>query len=142
MLEIESVQKELKLTETQPDQLREIERKEQRQVRLEMEKSSGIYPSEKIKTIDEVAAKEVDNLLLPEQSKRLRQLELQNQLPDNLGVVLQGKDVVAALKLSKEQQEKIAAIEEDNTMRVGLLDREISVGFGRGGPGGGPGFGT
>jgi len=140
-LEIESIQKEVKLTEAQLTKVRVIGKKHQTQVRIEEEKADGQYPAEKIQALDEATLKALDALLMPEQSKRLRQLELQQVSQFNLGEALREKDVIEGLKLSKDQQEKIAAIEEDNKKRVTLLDREIVRRFGRGGPGGGPGTG-
>ena len=146
----EAVQKELNLSDEQVGDIKSLGEK----AREESRSASGDRPDiqalqqlpedERRKKFTEfqeksaAAAKKVqekfqpklNEILTAEQSERLKQIRLQNSGAQ----VYQDVDVVAALKLSKEQQEKLAAISKEfDAKRAELFQ---GLGFGGGAAGG------
>ncbi len=125
LLTQKSVQEELKLTDEQIKKITEWQEK----TRNDRSESKGLKGEQLRKKLAEriKAEKEfVNNLLKPEQLKRLKQISLQQHLCA-LTSLLSRKEIAQALELTDEQREKIAEIRKESTNRilgVGRLDAE------------------
>jgi len=125
------VAKELKLTEEQVTKVKEVGQEIMAKHREDFTKLRDLPREEMFKKFQEMGKaindetmKALVEVLKPEQSKRLKQLELQS-----LGVrAFQDADVEKALSLTDDQKEKIKTISED----LGKDMREIRQGL-RGG---------
>lgn len=116
------VQKELKLSEEQIQKIgevtKEIQTKHQddfAKVRELPQEERGPKMREVMTAISEETQKALKEVLKPEQSKRLRQIELQNSMAVT---VLTQPDVDKTLKLTDEQKEKIKTIAEDAQQEI------------------------
>ncbi len=119
MLGIPEVQKELKMT---PDQIEQVKTKGpdvQKAVRGIFEEAGGFQAlrdmSEEdrgklMAKVQELQTKAVASVLNTDQSKRFHQLELQQAGAQ----ALSRKDVAEALKITDEQKEKLAAVQKEN----------------------------
>lgn len=109
LLTQKSVQDELKLTEDQVKKVTALEEKQRESL-----KGLKDLSQEERKTKFEANAKEnkkaVDEILKPEQTKRLKQISLQQ----NGARAYADPEVAEALKLTDDQKEKIKSIQEDS----------------------------
>jgi Spy/CpxP family protein refolding chaperone len=120
LLGIEDVRKELKLTDEQTKKLDEFRKKQQ-------EMFSGmrdLSAEERRKKMQEMQSKmqemnkEVTAMLTPEQSKRLKQLQLQ---AGSVMQALNNEEVKKELNLTSEQTDKIKAIADDMRAQMNEL---------------------
>jgi Spy/CpxP family protein refolding chaperone len=107
LLQIEAVQKELKLGEEQINQLKDI--------RDEMRKSEGRPTPEKLAEIE----KQVKDILEPEQLKRMEQIELQARLRFAGVRALVDEALAEKLGITDEQKEKLNKIGEESRAKIG-----------------------
>ncbi len=110
----EGVQKELKLAEDQIEKTKEISQKTFAKIReetqdLDQQERFGEKGRQIATKINEEAAKEIAGVLKPEQNKRLKQIQRQQQSV----AAFQDAEVQKALKLSDEQKENIKTIAAD-----------------------------
>jgi hypothetical protein len=142
LLQNESVQKELKIDKAEADKLKEAVTKVQDQHKDAIAKLRDLPQNERRtkgeelnKTVNEETLKAVSGILSADQTKRLKQIELQQA-----GVrAFSRPDVQQALKLTDEQKDALKTIAED----VAKQQRELFQGArGQGGAGGGRGQGN
>jgi Spy/CpxP family protein refolding chaperone len=111
------VQQELKLTDEQAQRITVISKDMQRRQREEMTKLSGLPPGpdrrqkiqDLIRTVNDDFRKNIDDVLTPEQVKRLDQILLQRAGVNTFTT----PRIVKALKLTDDQKVKIREIEEE-----------------------------
>ena len=118
-----AVQQELKLSPEQADRLKKLA-DEGRSARRELRDLSDDERRKKMQELSEASDKKVAEIINPEQLKRLKQIGLQ-VLGAQLGPVApafrNNAQVIATLKLTGEQKEKIATISrETEEMMIGL----------------------
>jgi Spy/CpxP family protein refolding chaperone len=137
LLENQSVQKELRLSDEQIKKVTEITQSIRDKHREELQAVFKRGPQtdreriqELFKTINEETNKALADVLTPEQAKRYKQITLQ----DRGTQAFNDEEVQKALKLTDEQKEKIKTINEDAAKERQQL-------FPRGGGGGGAGAG-
>jgi Spy/CpxP family protein refolding chaperone len=116
LLENQSVQKELKLSDEQIKKVKDITQSIREKHREELD---GLFKQgpqadrekmqEVFKAIREETTKALADVLKPEQSKRLKEITLQDQGAR----AFNDEEVQKALKLSDEQKEKVKTINED-----------------------------
>jgi Spy/CpxP family protein refolding chaperone len=112
----ESVQKELKFTDEQKQQVDQLVSK----MREEMQGLQDAEPAEreqKMREMSEKGDKAVKKILQPEQAKRLREITLQVQGP----MALANPKVADELQLTDDQKAKIKDIQEDMSKEVRAL---------------------
>jgi hypothetical protein len=130
LLRMEAVQKELKMEKDQTDKATETVKKVQEKhadeyakLRDLSQEERRIKSAELTKVVNDETHAALETILNPEQTKRLKQLELQRA-----GVnALTRADVQTALALNDEQKGKVKAISEESTTKM----REL-MGGGRG----------
>lgn len=105
----ESVRKELQLTDEQIDKLREA-RDQLRPNFRELRGLSREEIREKIQEMREKSEKLLADILKPEQLKRLKQIELQQQ---GLMGALRNREVASSLGLTEDQREQLRALQQD-----------------------------
>jgi eukaryotic-like serine/threonine-protein kinase len=108
LLQQESVQKDLKLSDSQVKKVQELGEK----MREKFEELRDLEPEERGKKMRELTAendKAIANILKPEQEKRLHQIAYQQQGPD----AFSNPQVVKALGLNDTQKAEIQKINED-----------------------------
>lgn len=118
LLRSEEVQKELELIDDQKQKLREIADEMGQQMRQMFSSMADLSPEQrqakfaenrdKMQAATESARKKVDEILLPHQSDRLRQLSLQMQGSS----ALMDPKVQEELKITDEQKQKLQASRE------------------------------
>ena len=124
LLQSEQVQKELELVDDQKAKLRKIGEKMRNEMREAFSGLRDLSSEERRKKIDELREKlparaeelrkEVNDVLLPHQVDRLKQIRVQM-----LGSgALSDKEVIETLGLTKEQQEKLRAVAEETTQKT------------------------
>jgi len=123
LLGIPEVQKELKMTPEQVEKLRAKQSEVLQAIRDIRQKAGGpqaiqnMSAEDQQKLMDKVQAvqnKAVAEILNADQQKRFRQLELQQA---GVGAFMR-KDVIEELKLTKEQTEKIRALQREQQQAV------------------------
>jgi hypothetical protein len=140
LLTNESVQKELKIEKEQADKLKEAVTKVTDKYKDERAKLADLAAEERRtksaelnKTVNDETLKSVEELLKPEQIKRLKQIELQQAAAR----AFTRADVVTGLKLTDDQKEKIKTISADYTKEMADLRPARGAGGNGGGNGGG-----
>jgi Spy/CpxP family protein refolding chaperone len=126
LLQMERVQKELKLTDEQKDKAKDIGHRLQNEVGDAFPRLRDASPEERpakiaelIKKHTEALHKELAGTFRPEQMKRFDQIQLQSR-----GLLaFSGPDVQKNLKLTDEQNEKIKAIVDGVVKEIGELAR-------------------
>jgi len=118
LLRMEEVQKELELVDDQKEQLRKIADDMGQQMRQMFQGMADLSPEqrqakfnesrEKMQAASEAARKKVDEILLPHQSDRLKQLALQMQGTS----ALMDPKIQEELKFTEEQKQKLQAARE------------------------------
>jgi hypothetical protein len=129
-LQDEGVRKDLQLTEDQVKGVQTVEDKRQT-----LFKDYGTLPraeqTAKRTEVNAAVEKQIAELLKPEQAKRLKQLELQQQTSTPFGATfLLAPDIAQALKLTQEQQDKMKAIQANATKVENLIQSERLVSLG------------
>jgi Spy/CpxP family protein refolding chaperone len=131
LLANEGVQKELKITDEQKDKLKAASEKFQADNKDEIAKLRDRNTpqedrAEIRKKISEASAKALSGILKPEQEKRLKQIEMQQQG----AFAFADPEVQKTLKLTDDQKDKIKTINEE----AGKAMREAFQGGGGGRP--------
>ena len=118
-LDLDQVQKDLKLTQEQKDKLKAINEEFRAKRRKQIESATGATPENRPVRLADVLAKarenraeyrkKIDAVLLPEQRNRLLQIVLQLRSPL---AALADEEVAKTLQLTPEQRKQIQAIEE------------------------------
>jgi hypothetical protein len=123
LLANESVQKELKIEKDQADKVKEAVAKVTDKFKDDVAKIADLPQDERgakrtalNKTITEETYKSIEDVLKPDQIKRLKQIELQQAAIS--GRAFTREDVVTALKLTDEQKEKIKTINADSAKEL------------------------
>jgi Spy/CpxP family protein refolding chaperone len=127
LLELGQVQEELKLTEQQKVQLAELSKEYRARIRIDRSGAESLRLRERLARWAEMRKtraaaaeeyrKKVDEILLPEQRDRLRQIELQLQGPQVLAdteIGLADTEIVVELGLTEEQRERLRAIRRES----------------------------
>jgi Spy/CpxP family protein refolding chaperone len=118
LLQSEDVQKELKLTDTQIDKVKEMAEKQKNAFKdIPKDKEERLKKIEEIRKEMQEREKQIAELLKPEQAKRLDQIMLQQQGAAGL---LSPK-VVEDLKITDEQKTKITEAITDSAKELGDL---------------------
>jgi hypothetical protein len=107
------------------DQSQNLSREERQKQMQEAMKEMA----EEVKKID----KKIEEILLPHQLERVKQIQLQSQLQISVGVAISSLEVAKELGLTDEQKEKIKAIGDEARKAMG----DMRPGGGRRGNGGG-----
>src|SRR5262249_57728215 len=123
-----SVQEELKLTADQVKDVSAAVRKVREKYQDDLAKLRTLEPKEQAELfakVDKETLKAVGDILKPEQAKRLKQIEFQEQWRQIPQAFLQG-DVAKELRLTGNQKESIASILDQLNRDLGgaLLARE------------------
>lgn len=137
-----AVQDELKVTEDQLTKVQGVQAKVREKFQDDFGRMADMSQEERTALFQKIAAettKEVNAVLNPEQQKRLKQLQVQQE---GALAFVNNEDLTKALKLNDEQKEKLKTIADDFTK-----DAAAFGGFGggrgaggrRGGGGGGGG---
>jgi len=108
LLTQKSVQEELKMSEEQTKKVTEMQEKQ----RENFKGGKDLSKEERMKKFEETAKaneKAIGEILKPEQTKRLKQITLQQAGSR----AFSDPDVVSALKITDEQKEKLKTIQED-----------------------------
>ena len=143
LLEDPQVQKELELLDDQVEQLKEVNEKVRSQM-MEMFREMRNVPREEMRErfaglrekITEIRDKELSTVLLPDQLKRLKQIEFQQQFSRGGGRTLENPQLMERLGLSDEQIEKIRQLSEQaqeemrkkmEQMRKELQDKVLAL---------------
>src|SRR5262249_12459021 len=124
-----SVQEELKLTADQVKDVSAAVRKVREKYQDDLAKLRTLEPkdqAELLAKVDKETLKAVGDVLKPEQAKRLKQIEFQEQWRQIPQAFLQG-DVAKELQLTGKQKERIATILDQLNQDLGaaLLTREL-----------------
>jgi Spy/CpxP family protein refolding chaperone len=109
LLQNEKVQKELDLTAEQKEKLQEVN-KENRDAFGSLRDLSQEERMTKMREMGEKAQKKVEGILLPNQVKRLKEIQLQAQGT----MALANPDVAKELGLTDDQKEKIKTINQES----------------------------
>ncbi|MDX1931442.1 MAG: hypothetical protein SFU56_02440 [Capsulimonadales bacterium] len=118
MLRLPEVQKELKMT---PEQLTKLENKQQEMrdaMRNAFQNADGQDPEARQKMFADMQAQQkkmVEEVLTPEQTKRFRQLELQQQGP---AAILFNAEVATELKVTDEQKSKMQGVQQQSMQEM------------------------
>jgi Spy/CpxP family protein refolding chaperone len=148
----EKVQKEIELVDDQKDKIKtlakeiddarkakfekaqkenkDLSREERQKKMREMMQEGMKEMAEESKKTD----KKIEEILLPHQLERIKQIQLQSQLQISVALAFSSPDVAKELGLTDEQKEKIKAIGEESRKAMG----EMRPGGGRRGNGGDP----
>lgn len=116
-----SVQEELKLTEEQVKKIME-ERKKYRDAREALQNAPAEEMDKKIQDLNREGEKAVASVLQLDQTKRLKQITLQQVGPLALGK----PEYVKELSFSEEQQKKIKDIREEMAKEIAKAQKEKS----------------
>lgn len=130
LLNSEDVQKDIKFTDEQKAKLKEFQAKRQ-EAMAELRNADMDQRQEMMKKLGEEATKFLKDTLTEEQSKRLKQIGLQNSLKTNPGAAFASEETATALKLTDDQKSKIKEIADQLNK-----DRREVFGGGQGGGGG------
>jgi Spy/CpxP family protein refolding chaperone len=114
-----SVQEELKVTDEQKEKIKGVSEK-QREAFGKLKDLSKEERTEKMKSMRDENKKEYASILNTEQNKRLKQIELQQDVVASLST----EDVIKELKLTDEQKEKLKAISDDLRKEQGELRKD------------------
>ena len=132
LLQNEGVQKELKMDKEQVTRAREALQKVQEKHRDDFAQLRDLSPEERREKLQELNRKvseearaALKEILKPEQAKRLRQIELQQQGP----MAFNDPEVQSTLKLTDEQKEKVKTVGQEMQSQM----RELFQGGGQGG---------
>src|SRR5438874_8537260 len=125
------VQKDLKLTDAQKAQVRGAIQKMQGAIQALFQQGPNGSQEERMQAVQKLQAeqqKTIDGILNPDQRKRLREIQFQQQG----GMALANPEVANELKMTDDQKQKVGAILQQQQQAVRDL---LQSG---GGPGGGP----
>jgi hypothetical protein len=147
LLNNKSVQEELKLSEDEAKKAKDVA---DEVAKKHADDSKGLDRMKeedraKLAEIRQTIAKEelkaVNDVLKPDQAKRLKEIMLQQSLRTTGPAALLGADLQASLKLADDQKEKIKSIADDFTKERQTVMQEAGLGGRRGAGGGGGGGG-
>jgi Spy/CpxP family protein refolding chaperone len=129
LLQNEKVQKEIELVADQKQKLEALAKEAQEARRAKMGDMSKLSREEMQKKMEEVGKemqeevqktqKKVEEILLPHQVERVKQIQLQSQLEMMPGMTLASPEVVKGLDLTEDQQAKIKTINEEAMKAMG-----------------------
>jgi hypothetical protein len=103
------VQEDLKMSEDQVSKVKELSDK-QREAMAEMKDLSKEERQDKMKEMGKANQKALVQILKPEQQKRLKQLQLQQEGPN---AIVRNPEVADGLNLNGDQREKLKGIADD-----------------------------
>lgn len=122
LLFVPKVQADLKLSDPQKTQVRQLEEQMARDLQGLVERFQGTKPEERPKLIADLIAghlKQAMTILTPEQQTRFRQLSLQTQGT----LALAQAEVASELKLTPEQRERVGVIVNEQQAALVTLVR-------------------
>lgn len=143
LLNNKSVQEELKLSE---DDAKKAKDAADAVAKKHADDTKGLDPMKeedrpKLREIRQEIAKEsqkaVEEVLKPDQAKRLKEIQLQQSVRMTGPAALLGADVSSALKLNDDQKDKIKTIGDDFSKERQQVMADAGLGGRRGGGGGG-----
>lgn len=119
LLQLEEVQKELKLTDAQIEQLKKISDQAHSQV-TQSQRSRGTMKQTALTRGVETTREEVASVLKPNQLERLRQVLLQvnGWSPEPAGTRTRGTNRPDPLRISSEQQKKLVSVNEQGQQQL------------------------
>lgn len=106
-----SVQEELKMSNEQVSKIKELSEK-QREAFQGLRDLSQEERRTKMQDLAKANDKAVNEILKPEQLKRIKQISLQQQVKSRLGFVLSNEEIAKSLKITDEQKGKMKEIQD------------------------------